>query len=184
MTFKHISKMAGAALALGFLAACASVTPYQQATRGGGYTDQALDDGRYRITFEGNSQTDLATIENYVLYRAAEVTLANGYDYFIVIDSNTEAMRHFVTTGTSFGGRGFGRRGFFYGHGFRGSRFHGRGFGGDFGSTTATTRERLSYTVGTIIEAHRGDKPSNSNAYDARQLIDNIGPRLVLQGEK
>lgn len=159
-----------AVLGLGLAAACASVTPYGPSRGGVGYTDQALDDGRYRITFEGNSSTDLATIENYVLYRAAEVTLAAGGDHFVILDSSTETARRFQTNGTTFGGAGFGRRGFFY----------GGGFGTGFASTTATTRERTAYTVGAVIEVRRGDKPSGApDAYDARQLIDNLGPAVL-----
>ena len=164
-------KLMIAAAGLGALAACASVTPYQTAGRGGGYTDQELDDGRFRVTFEGNSSTNRRTVENYVLYRAAEVTLENGYDYFVILDSDTEAMSSFVTNGTTFGGGGFGRRGFFYGGGF------GRG---GFASTTATTRERRSYLAGIIIDAREGNKPAGDpNAYDARQVINNLESTLV-----
>ena len=180
MAKPKLAKIPVAAAAAFLLAACTSVTPYQPSIKGGaGYTDQALDSGRFRITFEGNSSTDLATVENYVLYRAAEVTLSNGYDYFIVLDSNTDAMRRFVTTGTGFSNGRFGRGRFFYGRGF-----HSR-FGGGFGTSTATTRERKSYTVGAIIEARRGDKPADApDAYDARQLVDNIGPTLVRAYER
>lgn len=177
MNMRQISKATIAAAALGLAAACTTVTPYQPIGNSGGFTDQELDNGRFRVTFEGNSQTELATIENYVLYRAAEITLEEGGDYFVVLDSNTEAMRRFITTGTSFG-RGFGRRGFFYGHGFH-NRFDS-GFGRGFGSSHATTRERRSYTVGAIIDVRRGDKPSGEGAsYDARQIIDNLNPSLV-----
>lgn len=173
MNMRQISKSVLAAGALGLIAACTSVTPYQASRGGVGYTDQELDNGRFRVTFEGNSQTELATVENYVLYRAAEITLGEGGDYFVVLDSNTEAMQRFVTTGTTFG-RGFGRRGFFYGPGYF------DGFGGGFGTTSATTRERRSYTVGAIVEVRRGDKPrGDGSAYDARQIIDNLDPVLV-----
>lgn len=173
MNMRQISKATIAAAALGLAAACTTVTPYQPIGNNGGFSDQKLDEGRYRVTAEGNSSTDRTTVENYVLYRAAEITLREGGDYFIVVDSNTEAMRRFITTGTSFG-RGFGRRGFFYGHGYY-SRF-----GAGFGSTHATTRERRSYTVGAIIDIRRGDKSSgDGTAYDARQVIDNLNPTLV-----
>ena len=152
------------------LGACTTVTPYQPSENSRpGYADQQLESNKFRVTFEGNSSTDLATIENYVLYRAAEVTLESGADYFVVVDQSRDAERSFNSTGTVFGGGGFGRRGFFYGGGFRGG----------FGSTTATTRERRAYTVGVVIETFRGDKPAgNPSAFDARQLIDNLGPVL------
>ncbi|CAK9041880.1 Uncharacterized protein SCF082_LOCUS24136 [Durusdinium trenchii] len=159
--------------ATALIAGCTSITPYAPADRGGqGYFDQKLETGKYRVTFEGNSVTDRATIENYVLFRAAEITLRDGYDYFSILDQNTETVSTFRTTGTTFGGRGFGRRGFFYGGGFG-------GFGG-FGANTSTTRERLSYVIGVIIQAEKGDKPAERpDAYDARQLIDNLGPTLT-----
>ncbi|MEL7492255.1 MAG: hypothetical protein AAGJ73_16215 [Pseudomonadota bacterium] len=161
-----------AVLALLALSACASITPYGPAVKNRpGYTSQQLEADKFRVTFEGNSSTDRATIENYVLYRAAEVTLESGNDYFIILDSSTDAMRSFRTTGTTFGGGGFGRRGFFYGGGFR---------RGGFGGVTSTTRERTSYITGAIIQVARGDKPSdNPDAYDARQLIDNLRPTLT-----
>ena len=175
VSLRHLGKIGIATALLALAAACASTSGYRPASGSGiGYSDQQLDNGRYRITYEGNSSTSLSTVENYVLLRAAEVTLANGHDYFVVLDSNTESMRRFVTTGTSFGRGGFGRRGFFYGSGF------GRGFGGGFGSDFSTTRERLRYSVGTIIEIRRGDKPAgDSTAYDARQIINNVGPAVA-----
>ena len=43
------------------LSGCASVTPYQPAVRGqhpgGGYSEQALGEARYQVTFRGNSFT-------------------------------------------------------------------------------------------------------------------------------
>lgn len=159
-----------------FLAACTTTTPYQPSLKNRpGFTDQRLENTKFRITFEGNSSTNLAVIENYVLYRAAEVTLANGHDYFAIVDQSRESESRFNTTGTTFGGAGFGRSGFFY----------GGGFGGGFGTTQSTTRERRAYTVGVVIEVFKGDKPSgNASAYDARQVIDNLRPTLVLPKAK
>ena len=63
-------------------AACQSgPTPYQPgAGRDLGYTESRIENDRYRIAFKGNSLTDRETVENYMLYRAAELTLQNGYD--------------------------------------------------------------------------------------------------------
>ncbi len=168
-----------AALAVLALSACASTTPYQQAQgRGNGYSEQKLERDKFRIVFSGNTLTDRVTVENYVLYRAAEVTVQSGNDYFIMIEDTTDARRSFRTTGTSFGGfggRGFGRRGFFYNSGFGGFG----GFGGGFGSTSATTRERTAYTIGAIIQVYKGSKPNNEpTAYDARSVIESLGPSV------
>ena len=67
-------------LAAGLLAGCMTPTPYAPRTEGQrtGYTDRALTQTRYRVTFTGNSITPRDTVENYLLLRAAEVTLAGS----------------------------------------------------------------------------------------------------------
>lgn len=165
--------------ALLVLGACVNATPYQLAGRGGeGFVDQQLEVGKYRVTFKGNTLVERATAENYVLYRAAEVTLAAGYDHFLLADQTADALSSYYSTGfnSGFGGGHFGR-GFFYGGGFGGFG----GFGGGFGGiTTSNTRERQSYVVGAVIQAARGPKPAdNAQAYDARSVIESIGPALV-----
>jgi hypothetical protein len=93
------SVAAGALAALLALAACASgSTPYQplSSTSGiaGGYSDQKLADGRFRVTFAGNRLTSRDAVEGYLLYRAAELTLAESYDWFVIVDRE---MDHRVT---------------------------------------------------------------------------------------
>ena len=68
------------------LAACATATPYQPAARNGdyGYVERKIEDNRYTIQFNGNSITERETVESYLLFRAAELTLQHGFDYFVV----------------------------------------------------------------------------------------------------
>jgi len=165
-------RIAVALAAVALISACATATPYQPANkRGEGYVDQKLEAGKYRVTFEGNSTTDRAVAENYVLYRAAEIALANGDDYFVLASQVADTRSTFNTTGFTNGGfGGFGRAGFFYGGGFG-------GFGG--GYTTTTTRQQLAYTVGALITTHKGEKPAdNAMAFNARSVIESIGPSL------
>ena len=59
------------------LAACATATPYQPLRgSGGGFTEQRLQPDRYRVAFVGNDYTSRQRVENYLLYRAAELTVA------------------------------------------------------------------------------------------------------------
>lgn len=164
-------KFALALVATALLAACSTSTPYQPANkRGEGFVDQKLETGKYRVVFEGNSQTDRAVAENYVLYRAAEVALANGDDYFILVNQVADTRSTYNTTGFD-GYGGYGRAGFFYGGGF--------GYGGFGGITNTTTRQQLAYTVGAVVTTHKGPKPAdNAMAYDARSVIESIGPSL------
>src|SRR4051812_48968858 len=86
-----------AAAPLALLAAitgCATATPYQPlTTRGdarGGYSEQRLEENRFRVMFTGNSFTSRQTVENYLLYRAAELTTQAGFDGFTMTDRGTD----------------------------------------------------------------------------------------------
>ena len=85
--------------ALLLLAACAVPTPYQAADGGYGYRDQQIEDKRYRVTFEGNSLTERSDVQNFLLYRAAELTVQNGYDYFTVVDRDLERSTRYYSSG-------------------------------------------------------------------------------------
>src|SRR3979409_2558808 len=81
-----------------------------------GYTDAALTQNRYRVTFTGNSATPRETVESYLLLRAAEVTRAAGFSSFVFDTRNTKANHSYQTIPYGppdpFWG---GRRGFGYG---------------------------------------------------------------------
>lgn len=79
-----------AALALLMLPGCVEPTYYEPASDGQGYSDQEIAEGRYRVSFSGNSATPRDTVENYLLYRAAEITLASGHDYFLMLEYDVE----------------------------------------------------------------------------------------------
>ncbi|HVY89226.1 MAG TPA: hypothetical protein VG942_10185, partial [Hyphomonadaceae bacterium] len=89
-----------AALAAGALAlaACATPTPYQplgaETGVSGGYSSQRIASDRYRVRFSGNNLTSRQTVENYLLYRAAELTAQEGYDWFAMNDRDTERKSH------------------------------------------------------------------------------------------
>ena len=82
----------GGALAAVLLLAsgCATSTPYQplssSSTVSGGYADQRLGAERFRVTFAGNTLTSRERVESYLLFRAAELTMEQGYDWFVVVD--------------------------------------------------------------------------------------------------
>jgi hypothetical protein len=81
------------------LAGCASPTPYAPRLQGEqtGYTDRQLAPNRYRVTFSGNTVTPRETVESYLLLRAAEVTRAAGYDFFVFDTRNTKARTTYQT---------------------------------------------------------------------------------------
>ncbi|MGF1464138.1 MAG: hypothetical protein ACFB2Z_13450 [Maricaulaceae bacterium] len=165
------------AAALISVAACASPTPYQQAFKNRpGYSEARLEDDRFRVQFSGNSLTDRQTVETYVLFRAAELTLQNGYDYFTIVLRDIDANRRI--SGTSFN-NGFGVFGGFGGGGF----FFSRGFGGlGGGISTFNAREIRSFSAIAEVQLHEGDKPDTPNAFDAREVQRNLQNEVIRAG--
>jgi hypothetical protein len=94
------------------LAGCATgPAPYQPKTADtySGYTDQQLAQNRYRVTYSGTSSTPRAVVENYLLFRAAQVTQAAGFAAFAFDDRDTKAHTSYFTDDTGwFGHRHFG----------------------------------------------------------------------------
>ena len=162
-------------VALLVLSACATATPYQPAVDGRGFTEQQIENNRFRVTFTGNSLTPRTTVEDYMLYRAAEVTLATGRDYFVVSDRNTDARTAYQSDYP--GGLGLGL-GFGRGHRFH----HAYGFGGiGFGTSTPVT----SYQTSIEVVMHDGSKPADDvQAYDARDVIQRLGPTIRRPAEQ
>jgi hypothetical protein len=162
----YYASLAGAAMLALLLAGCAAdPTPYQPAANGYGFSDQQVEGDRFRVTFAGNSATSLDTVRNYMLYRAAEVTVESGHDYFVVVDQNTQSS-------TSY--RGTGSTPFGFGTGFRGDG----GFGVGFSSFSAYPDD--SYTAWADIVVGNGPKPAGDlNAYDARDVLSRLDPAVV-----
>lgn len=170
-----------ASLALG---ACSTTTPYQPAVQGGGFgfSEQKIEEGRYRITFRGNSATTREQVENSLLYRAAELTLQNGFDHFVLLENDTEAKTSYSSTSTSpafYGRYGFGRPFCCYGFPYYA---YGFGWGYPYGGYPydSYTREITRYSAVAYVSLHKGAKPAeNPQAFDARQVIENLRSLII-----
>ena len=134
--FRHVL-LAGSAL---LLMACATATPYQAASEPGGFdgfSQQLIEDDRARVTFGGNSLTKRDTVENYLLYRAAEMAVERGYDNFTLQERDLESNKRVrVSPGLGYDpyfGYSFFRPNFGWSRSFAFSRFSGfnrfNGFG-------------------------------------------------------
>jgi hypothetical protein len=182
---------ATATLALG---ACATETSYRPATGSGfsrtGYSDRQIEPNRYIVSFAGNTYTSRDTVERYLLFRAAELTLSRGYDNFILADKQTDLRsRTYSTPGLGYGGFGYGGIGAFGGWG-PSWRYRGRGFGwrswdpyfGDpFWDRGVDIQTVDKFEATAEIVLGKGPKPrDNIRAFDARAVIDSIGPSVVV----
>ncbi|MEE2565306.1 CC0125/CC1285 family lipoprotein [Hyphobacterium marinum] len=169
--------VAGAALIA--LAACASPTPYQQAGTPGGYgfEQSQIEYDRYRISFSGNSLTDRDTVETYLLYRAAELTLENGYDYFWVTERATDEDTRRYGTGPDYYGP-WRARGFFVNYRYYHPAHGWYGWDDPFWNPRHY-REVTRYEANAEIVLGRGPAPDERAAFDARDVLENLGPDIV-----
>lgn len=195
---RHACLSAGAAI----LAACATATPYQPASEPGafdGFSQQMIESDRARITFAGNSLTKRDTVENYLLYRAAETAVERGFDWFELQERDVETKTRIrVTPGIAsaydpyFGYSFFNPR-IGWSSPYRYSRFSGfrqrRGFGFrgfydpfyDPFFDDVDVREITKYRANAEVRFGNGPKPADqSNAFDARSVIENLGPTIKL----
>ncbi|RSU52348.1 hypothetical protein [Sphingomonas sp. S-NIH.Pt15_0812] len=184
------------------VAGCATETRYRPATGQGfnrqGYSERMIEPGRFLVSFAGNSVTSRDTVERYLFYRAAELTLQQGFDYFVMADRDTNLQsRTFSTPGIGgpwgyggFGGywgpswrywgRGFGWRSWdpWFGGGF------GGGFGGPWGNDfDVRTIDRYEATAEIVMR--KGPIPrDNIRAFDARKVVESIGPTVQLPEQR
>ena len=89
-------------LASGSLLFVSCATGYQAKGLTGGYSDFRLDANTFRVEFRGNAFTSRQNVETYLLYRCAELTSEAGYDYFVTVNSDTEARQGAYTTPGSY----------------------------------------------------------------------------------
>jgi len=158
-----MKKLVVASICILTLAACATPTRYGPAgsPHGVGYSERPIEPGRFRIVFRGGEGGGPQLVQDYALLRAAELTLANGADWFQVANRSTDVG---PPAGPAFsvglGGASFGR------HSAVGGGVS-TGTGGD-----ATYIATLEIVIG------RGPKPDTPDAYDARSVQGSLRARL------
>lgn len=160
--------------------------PYRAHSAGGihgGYSEQQLAPDRYLVRFHGNSLTPRDRVEGYMLYRAADLTVQKGFDWFMVLDRGTE---HNVRTTV----RPDPLYRPFYGPGYPAWRPNwdvyvpGHGWNSMYGGDLSTNREfdvrRIEAFEATAeIEMHRAPMPANDpRSIDARKVLTDLRPAI------
>lgn len=173
---KRLLIVAASALAL---AACATPTAYAPEGYGGqrgGYAEQRLQEDRWAVSFSGNSLTTRDTVEMSLLYRAAELTVQSGYDWFLTDFRATDAdTRYYGTPDPWFRGA----YGPYWGPRWR---FYRRGYWSSWDpwGRDYDVREVTRYEARAEIIMGRGTAPrGDSHAFDAREILTNLGPRIA-----
>ncbi|MBU6406595.1 MAG: hypothetical protein KGS44_05580 [Alphaproteobacteria bacterium] len=163
--------------ALSFLAilgagACVTATPYQPASTadGYGYVEANIESDRVRIVFRGNTVTDREQVEDYLLYRAAELALLRGARHFILTQRDTESDTRMVDFGI--GGSRFSH---FYYHPLHGWAPFRDPFWDD-----RSWREITRYEASAEVFFGFGPKPEGDpNAYDAAEVEQTLRARIA-----
>jgi outer membrane protein TolC len=154
------------AAACALLSACAT-TPTVYGPAAGptavGFSEYRIEPGRYRVTFQGGPGAPLEQVSDYALLRAADLALAEGYDWFRVSDRylRQDGSDRGPRLSLGAGGADFGRR-----------SAVGVGVGTSFnlggGAAVAQTLE---------VMMGKGTPPRDADVYDAREIRRVIGGR-------
>ena len=156
-------RLAPLIFALG-LAACATPTVFAPAARpdASGYVESRIEGDRWRITFRGGSDAGPARVSDLALLRAAQVTVAQGYDWFRVTERYGEASPPRGPVLSVGGGtESYGRGG-------------GSSFGVGVGGIPLGGGPILSQTMEVLLG--KGAVPREPDVYDARSLEGSIHP--------
>lgn len=157
------------------LAACSAPQPSLYAPIAGrdGYAEESLGKGLYRVIFQGNSVTARERVQEYCLYRAAELTLELGSERFAVHDKQTEQFTQ--VTREYYDGWGYP----YYG---RYPYRHYRPYPGP-----ASRSERTTFRAMLTIEPFSGSVAPGGSAfqvYEARAVVEQFAPRVVRPAEQ
>lgn len=96
VTTKTVATVAAILVALSLSTGCASSgeSPDYRAAKGAGYgyQERKIAEDRYRVSYKGrgNKRGDA---RDYAMLRAAELTLLEGYDWFVVVREDTQVDR-------------------------------------------------------------------------------------------
>lgn len=142
------------------LTACSTAGPtlYAPAQEGHyGYSERRIEQDRFMIRFDAGSDASIEETEDLALRRAAEFTLEQGADWFVVVRRDREGNdRNPVSVGTSAS----------YSTGSRGYSARGVGLGIRFDNSAG----QKSVTLEILIRT--GTVSDDANAYDARDILD------------
>lgn len=186
IALKTHRKFAAPLVAAALLAGCATATPYQPLGypgERGGFTDQRLDSTHFRVSFVGNSLTSRERVENYLLFRAAELTLQQGFACFTIVNRDVDRD---VTLRTQPYGPYGGGVGYYRGwaphwqmHGPWGWHSYDPWMGGPFFPGRYDVRTIDRYRAMADIAVSRAPCQTSPATFDAAQVVQNLQPYIV-----
>ncbi len=148
--------------ALVLLGACATSVPYGPATSDNakGYSVQPIENNRFRIAYR---DTSMEVARSRALRRAAEVTLENGDEWFLIVTAYSD------TGELAGGGSSVSIGGSSGSYGRSSSVGVGLGVSLPLGGSSAPVEHVMEIVTGS------GLKPETADAYDANDVLANLG---------
>jgi len=168
-----------------FTSLTSCVTPYKNMSLIGGYSEMALSKDTYKVLFRGNGFSSQDYVYSSLLRRSAELTIQNGYKYFIILGSNTANHQTAINTPATIQSNSYGN---FNGYGNINATMYGNTINGDYSSngsinenTYTTIRpgqtEMINHFSSTaIIKMLMTDK-YNPSAFNANVILSNYQNR-------
>lgn len=106
---KDMIQLRYCALAFSLALLCGCSPGYQrEGTYGGihagGYSDERIDQNTVIVRYNGGRNTSARATNTYLLLRSAEVTIENGYDYFVLVNMTTSPIDLDLLTKQSYNG--------------------------------------------------------------------------------
>ncbi len=167
------NRWTGRLAAVALLALCSCATSYGAKGLFGGFEETRIDATTMRVHFQGNGFTSKQKVETYTLLRCAELTQEAGYDWFLIVDGDTELNDTQVHSGSF-------------------NQSHTSGVAGvnslgnvNYGETTngwtspSTTFNVRKYDASVIMKMFRGEKPAEAhNGYVAAEIVQYLGAQV------
>jgi hypothetical protein len=190
-TKRRLLAAAALALSMAALGGCETATPYQpyipEGARGvhGGYSDQQLAPDRFLVRFHGNDLASRERVEGYLLYRAAELTVEHGYDWFMMDDRRMEHDTRTTVEPDPFYRPYYGYPYWrpywgYYGTGY-GWRYWDPWLGDPFWFRRNDVRTYEAFEASAEVVMHKGPMPAaNPRAMNAREVIARLQPTIEL----
>ena len=178
-TMKKITKLFYLSTAFIILTSCS--TQYQRTGEFGGFNQSGYNDTRTNantvtVSFMGNGLTPINKVKTYLLYRCAEVTINNGYDYFIVTSTSLSPINTVVHERTT--QYSMNPPSPYY------NRYRSTTYQSSSRQITATQSNipvdsSQQHGAVAVIKMFQGRAPAGiPNAYNANDVIAHFGPEL------
>ena len=165
-----IMKKVGIILSVCILIFFGCATSYQPVGFTGGYEETRLDENVFSVFFRGNGYTSRQRAVDFALLRSAELAITHGYEYFVILESNSYLSTSTYTTPTQT--RTTGEVGFYGNSAYGTSRTTAFG-----GQTYYIRKPRVSLMIMCFKE-----KPDiEATVFNARFLSDSINGKYDIK---